>query len=214
MKKIKNILSQASTQKTLMQEKMIQHGQTKSTSTKEDLVQAVDSLFLKLELAYHYQFYKVFGTDEKLREGKKLWALSLKNLPPDIILKGIENVIISQSYLPTLTDLLKACNDINKNDGFPSVEEAYLEARRSYQPRKKFNWSHPIIFYTGKKVGWDILNERDTKETFTLFKNTFITFKKEAQKGKRFSIQNNENKKTLKPFNKSLFKKLRNKYKV
>ncbi len=193
---------------------MIQHGQTKSTSTKENLVQAVDSLFLKLELAYHYQFYKVFGTDEKLREGKKLWALSLKNLPPDIILKGIENVIISQSYLPTLTDLLKACNDINKNDGFPSVEEAYLEARRSYQPRKKFNWSHPIIFYTGKKVGWDILNERDTKETFTLFKNTFITFKKEAQKGKRFSIQNNENKKTLKPFNKSLFKKLRNKYKV
>ena len=193
---------------------MIQHGQTKSTSTKEDLVQAVDSLFLKLELAYHYQFYKVFGTDEKLREGKKLWALSLKNLPPDIILKGIENVIISQSYLPTLTDLLKACNDINKNDGFPSVEEAYLEARRSYQPRKKFNWSHPIVFYTGKKVGWDILNERDTKETFTLFKNTFITFKKEAQKGKRFSIQNNENKKTLKPFNKSLFKKLRNKHKV
>ena len=214
MKKIKNILSQASTQKTLMQEKMIQHGQTKSTSTKENLVQAVDSLFLKLELAYHYQFYKVFGTDEKLREGKKLWALSLKNLPPDIILKGIENVIISQSYLPTLTDLLKACNDINKNDGFPSVEEAYLEARRSYQPRKKFNWSHPIVFYTGKKVGWDILNERDTKETFTLFKNTFISLKKEAQKGKRFSIQNNENKKTLKPFNKSLFKKLRNKHKV
>ena len=193
---------------------MIQHGQTKSTSTKENLVQAVDSLFLKLELAYHYQFYKVFGTDEKLREGKKLWALSLKNLPPDIILKGIENVIISQSYLPTLTDLLKACNDINKNDGFPSVEEAYLEARRSYQPRKKFNWSHPIVFYTGKKVGWDILNERDTKETFTLFKNTFISLKKEAQKGKRFSIQNDENKKTLKPFNKSLFKKLRNKYKV
>ena len=197
-----------------MQEKMIQHGQTKSTSTKEDLVQAVDSLFLKLELAYHYQFYKVFGTDEKLREGKKLWAVSLKNLPPDIILKGIENVIISQSYLPTLTDLLKACDNINKNDGFPSVEEAYLEARRSYQPRKKFNWSHPIVFYTGKKVGWDILNERDTKETFTLFKNTFISLKKKAQKGKRFSIQNNENKKTLKPFNKSLFKKLRNKYKV
>ena len=193
---------------------MIQHGQTKSTSTKENLVQAVDSLFLKLELAYHYQFYKVFGTDEKLREGKKLWALSLKNLPPDTILKGIENVIISQSYLPTLTDLLKACNDINKNDGFPSVEEAYLEARRSYQPRKKFNWSHPIVFYTGKKVGWDILNERDTKETFTLFKNTFISLKKEAQKGKRFSIQNNENKKILKPFNKSLFKKLRNKHKV
>tara|TARA_B100000945_G_scaffold167765_2_gene134491 strand:+ start:2393 stop:2974 length:582 start_codon:yes stop_codon:yes gene_type:complete len=193
---------------------MIQHGQTKSTSTKEDLVQAIDSLFLKLELAYHYQFYKVFGTDEKLREGKKLWAVSLKNVPADIILEGIENVIISQSYLPTLTDLIKACDDINKNDGFPSVEEAYLEARRSYQPRKKFNWSHPVVFYAGKKVGWNILNERDSKETFELFKKTFISLKREVQKGKKFSIQDKKNNRVLKPFNKNLFKKLRNKHKV
>ena len=93
---------------------MIQHGQTKSTSTKEDLIKAIDSLFLKLELAYHYQFYKVFGTDEKLKEGKKLWAVSLKNFSAEVIVESVENVITSQSYLPTLTDLLKACDDINR----------------------------------------------------------------------------------------------------
>ena len=27
----------------------------------------------------HFQFYKVFGSDERLNEGKKLWATSLKN---------------------------------------------------------------------------------------------------------------------------------------
>ena len=105
-------------------------GQKKSISNKEDFIKSIDALFLKLELAYHYQFYKVFGTDEKLKEGKKLWAISLKDVAPEIILDAVENVISSQSYLPTLTDLMKACNEINRMDGFPSVEEAYVEARR------------------------------------------------------------------------------------
>ena len=83
---------------------MTQLGQTKLTSTKEDLIKSIDSLFLKLELAYHYQFYKVFGTDDKLKEGKKLWAVSLKHISSEIILEAIENVISSKSYLPTMTD--------------------------------------------------------------------------------------------------------------
>ena len=97
-------------------------GQKKSISTKEEFISSIDALFLKLELAYHYQFYKVFGTDEKLKEGKKLWAISLKGQSPNVILEAVENVISTQSYLPTLTDLMKSCIEINKIDGFPSVE--------------------------------------------------------------------------------------------
>ena len=97
-------------------------GQKKSTSTKEEFISSIESLFLKLELAYHYQFYKVFGTDDKLKEGKKLWAISLRNEVPEVLLEAAENVIRSQSYLPTLTDIMKACSDINKMDGFPTVE--------------------------------------------------------------------------------------------
>ena len=102
-------------------------GQTKSTSTKEEYIESIDALFLKLELAYHYQFYKVFGTDEKLKEGKKLWAVTLKNETPEVILEAVESVISSQSYLPTLTDLMKACKEINRMDGFPTAEEAYMK---------------------------------------------------------------------------------------
>ena len=214
MKKIRNILSQDNIQKTSKPEKMIQRGQTKSISTKEDLIKSIDSLFLKLELAYHYQFYKVFGTDEKLKEGKKLWAVSLKSVSSEIILEAVENVIASQSFLPTLTDLLKACDDIDKKDGFPSVEEAYIEVRRSYQPRKEFNWSHPIVYYSGKKIGWNLLNERDSKETFQLFRKTFFSLKRQAQEGKKFVIKNKNEKEKLEPLNKNLFKKLRNKHKV
>ena len=69
-------------------------GQKKSTSTKEDFIKSIDDFFLKIELAYHYQFYKVFGTDEKLKEGKKLWATSLKNRTPDEISNAVELSLI------------------------------------------------------------------------------------------------------------------------
>ncbi len=189
-------------------------GQKKSTSTKEDFINAIDALFLKLELAYHYQFYKVFGTDEKLKEGKKLWAISLKNKTPEVMLKAVENVISSQSYLPTLTDLIKACNEINEIDGLPSAEEAYIEARKSYPPRKEFNWSDPIVYYAGKKIGWNNLNEKDSKENFNIFRKIFNSLKAEALNGKKFKINKTKDTEELKPLNKNLLNKLRKKHKV
>ena len=191
-----------------MQEKMTTLGQKKSTSTKEDFINAIDALFLKLELAYHYQFYKVFGTDEKLKEGKKLWAVSLKDKNPEVILKAVETVISSQSYLPTLTDLIKACNEIDEIDGLPSAEEAYIEARKSYEPRKEFNWSNPIVYYAGKKIGWGGLNEKDSKENFNNFRKVFNFLKAEALNGKKFEINKTKDAKKLKPLNKKLLDNL------
>tara|TARA_X000000368_G_scaffold12212_1_gene9856 strand:- start:2411 stop:2992 length:582 start_codon:yes stop_codon:yes gene_type:complete len=189
-------------------------GQKKSTSTKEEFINAIDALFLKLELAYHYQFYKVFGTDEKLKEGKKLWAISLKNKTPEIMLKAVESVISSQSYLPTLTDIIKACNEIDEIDGLPSAEEAYIEARKSYQPRKEFNWSNPIVYYAGKKIGWGNLNEKESKENFNNFRKVFNSLKIEALNGKKFKINKIKDSEELKPLNKKLLDKLRKKHRV
>ena len=189
-------------------------GQKKSISNKEDFIKSIDALFLKLELAYHYQFYKVFGTDEKLKEGKKLWAISLKDIAPEVILDAVESVVSSQSYLPTLTDLMKACNEINRMDGFPSVEEAYVEARRSYQPRASYNWSHPIVYFVGKKIGWNIINEKDSKENFNTFKHIFNALKIQAIEGKEFKIKQSKVLNDRKPLNPDLFKKLREKHKV
>ena len=213
MKKIKNILSQVNSNKTLKQEKMIDLGQKTSTSTKKEFIDAIDALFLKLELAYHYQFYKVFGSDERLKEGKKLWAVSLKKFSPNDILESVELVISSQSYLPTLTDIIKACEDIDNHE-FPSVEEAYIEARKSYQPRKEYNWTHPIIYFVGKKIGWNVLNEKDTKQNFISFKKIFNAYKKQVIEGKNFKITKTKTEPTTKILDKNLLEKLRKKYKV
>ena len=156
----------------------------------------------------------MFGTDEKLKEGKKLWAISLKNRTPDEIHDAIEYVILNQSYLPTLTDIMKACEEVKKQDGYPTPEEAYIEARKSYQPRKNFNWSHPIVYFAGKKIGWSYLSEKDSKETFEVFKKIFNSLKKQAKDGIKFEIKDKKEKTYTKSFDKKLFKELRKKYKV
>ena len=189
-------------------------GHQKLNSNKEEFIECIDSLFLKLELAYHYQFYKVFGTDDRLNEGKKLWATSLKSFSTETILEGIESVVGSQSYLPTLTDLIKACSEINNQDGFPSVEEAYIEARKSFSPRAEYPWSHPIVYFAGKKIGWNFLDERDSKELFFSFKKIFNKLKVEAFNGNEFKIEKTSNQPSPTPLNKKLFESLRKKHNV
>ena len=189
-------------------------GHQKLNSNKEEFIKCIDSLFLKLELAYHYQFYKVFGTDDRLNEGKKLWATSLKSFSTETILEGIESVVGSQSYLPTLTDLIKACSEINNQDGFPSVEEAYIEARKSFSPRAEYPWSHPIVYFAGKKIGWNFLDEKDSKELFFSFKKIFNKLKLEAFNGNEFKIEKTANQPSLTPLNKKLFESLRKKHKI
>ena len=188
MKKVKNILNQENIQKTFQQEEKTPRGPQNLSSSKKEFIASIDNLFLKLELAYHYQFYKVFGTDERLNEGKKLWAMSLKGFSLDTLGQAIEDVIGSQSYLPTLTDIVKACSEIKDKDGFPSIEEAYIEARKSYSPRNEYPWSHPIVYFSGKKLGWNTLDEKDSKELFFAFQRIFLRMKERVIEGYEFKI--------------------------
>ena len=190
-------------------------GQKNSNSNNlKQYIEAIDKLFLKLELAYHYQFYKVFGTDDKLNEGKKLWASSLKKFDIEAINNASEHVIQSQPYFPTLTDLVQACMELKKNDSLPSPEEAFIEARKSYYTKKKYNWSHPIVYFAGKKTGWNFLNEKDGKDIFYDFKKNYNTFVKAINGGKEFNIPKDEIDEELKPLDQKLFETLRKKYKI
>jgi len=50
------------------------------TSNKEQFLDTINKVFLDLELAYHYQFYKVFSNEDKINSAKKLWAENLSIL--------------------------------------------------------------------------------------------------------------------------------------
>jgi hypothetical protein len=185
-----------------------------SSDILQEYIESIDALFLKLELAYHYQFYKVFGTDDKLNEGKKLWANSLKKYEVAIINEASEEIIHTQPYFPTLTDIVKLCEQLKKSTSLPSADEAFIEARKSFSPRKKYNWSHPIIYLAGKKTGWNFLNEKDGRDIFYDFKKNYEHLVKAVNNGKEFSIPEDNVDEELKPLDQKLFESLRKKFNI
>ena len=187
-------------------------GQKISNSDRKSFIAAIDNLFLKLELSYHYQFYKVFGTDDKLIEAKKLWAESLKKYPSECIDSAVEIVIQSNDYLPTLTEIIKACSGSMGSINIPNPQEAFIEAQKSSPPRNSFPWTHPIIYWAGKEIGWELINSPNNTNTFQAFSKTYMRLVKELKAGKKFEIASRDNNEINKPLDIELFESLRKKH--
>jgi len=166
---------------------------------------------LKLELSYHYQFYKVFGTDHRLNEAKRLWAESLKKYPAECINAAVEKVIQANDYLPTLTEILKACSGSMGTINIPTPQEAFIEAQKSSSPRQSFPWTHPIIYWAGREVGWELVNSQNGN-TFQAFSKTYMRMVKEMKAGKEFKVDPIEQSDTVEPLDINLLEKLRKKY--
>ena len=187
-------------------------GQKISNSDRKSFIKAIDDLFLKLELSYHYQFYKVFGTDHRLSEAKKLWAESLKKYPTESINAAVETVIQSNDYLPTLTEILKACSGSMGEINIPSPQEAFIEAQKSSAPRQEFSWTHPIIYWTGKEIGWELINSPNNANTFQAFSKTYMRLAKEMRAGKKFALTPTETSDAIEPIDVELLERLRKKH--
>ena len=187
-------------------------GQKISNSDRKSFIAAIDNLFLKLELSYHYQFYKVFGTDDKLIEAKKLWAESLKRYPSECIDSAVEIVIQSNDYLPTLTEIIKACSGSMGSINIPNPQEAFIEAQKSSSPRNSFPWTHPIIYWAGKETGWELINSSNNTNTFQAFSKIYMRLVKELKAGKKFEAIPKEYNEITGPLDVELFESLRKKH--
>jgi hypothetical protein len=188
-------------------------GQKTSISDRKGFIEAIDNLFLKMELSYHYQFYKVFGTDDRLREAKKIWAQSLKKYSTESIDDAIENVIQSNDYLPTLTEILKACAKTSGIKDMPSPQEAFIEAQKSSSPRKSYPWSHPVVYWAGREMGWDILNNsQKNNDSFEIFTKIYRRMIGEMKNGKKFNISAEHRADKPRPLDTELLESLRKKH--
>ena len=211
-KKITDIMNQESFLKSSKNEQKMTPGQKISNSDRKSFIAAIDNLFLKLELSYHYQFYKVFGTDDKLIEAKKLWAESLKKYPSECIDSAVEIVIQSNDYLPTLTEIIKACSGSMGSINIPNPQEAFIEAQKSSSPRNSFPLTHPIIYWAGKEVGWELINSPNNTNTFQAFSKIYIRLVKELKAGKKFEVNPKEYNEISEPLDIELFESLRKKH--
>ena len=211
-KKITDIMNQESFLKSSKTERKMIPGQKISNSDRKSFIEAIDNLFLKLELSYHYQFYKVFGTDQRLTEAKKLWAESLKKYPAECINAAIETVIQSNDYLPTLTEILKACSGSMGAINIPTPQEAFIEAQKSSSPRQRYPWTHPIIYWTAREIGWELINSPNNTNTFHLFSKTYLRLIQEMKRGKKFDLAPEETSDAMEPIDIKLLESLRKKH--
>ena len=211
-KKITDIMNQESFLNSSKTERKMIPGQKISNSDRKSFIEAIDNLFLKLELSYHYQFYKVFGTDQRLTEAKKLWAESLKKYPAECINAAVENVIQSNDYLPTLTEILKACSGSMGAINIPTPQEAFIEAQKSSSPRQRYPWTHPIIYWAAKEIGWELINSPNNTNTFHLFSKTYLRLIQEMKRGKKFDLAPEETSDVIEPIDIKLLERLRKKH--
>ena len=105
------------------------HGQKISSSKKKLIIQFIEDLFYKFEVAYHYQFFKIYSSNEKIITAKRLWASTLKNFSIHQLNQASAFIISNNEFIPTLNEFVKAVRRQPYSDSIPSADEAFLEAQ-------------------------------------------------------------------------------------
>ncbi|MDP5054286.1 MAG: replication protein P, partial [Congregibacter sp.] len=139
------------------------------------LVEAINQVFALFRLNYHNQYYAAFSEAEQLRQIKKLWLDSLRDVPPAQILQGAKLAIENSEYLPTLHRMHKCCEDSLPALGLPGPRDAYLEACNAGSPPELKHWSHPVVYWAGRDCGWQRLAASPETQSWPIFSEHYQT---------------------------------------
>ena len=180
-----NIVNQQTTGETLP----AIPAQTSSQNGDEDLmVKVINDLFLFLKTSYS-SFKNNFKSDSEVGHAKREWSRTL-----------IENGITSQEQImigkiavrklggewaPGPSDFCKMC--IMPDMGIPEVTQAYYEAANASHNVKHHNWSHGIVYQTGKTVGWHQLKTQTAKVTQPQFNKVYKDMQQRLLMGETFT---------------------------
>lgn len=134
-----------------------------------DRIDAINQLFAEFELAYHNQYHKAYGSEERLVMAKKYWLGCLAAYSPLQIVAAARRVVKTNDFLPTISVVVRACEEGAGLFGLPTPREAYIEACRAAPPKAAFAWSHPAVYFAGKAAGWFLLATESEERVFPLF---------------------------------------------
>lgn len=162
---------------------------SKSTLPNIDLVDAISQLFAEMELVYHNQYTKAFGSSDKLNYAKRLWYSHLKDYNADIILDAAKMATRQSPYLPTVHTMVECCDRLLTENGIPSARAAYHEACLAPAPKNQHEWSHPLVYFAGRDTGWQYLHETAEKYALATFKEHYLKWRNKAQQGDSLSIE-------------------------
>ena len=153
-----------------------------------DRIDAINQLFAEFELAYHNQYYKAYGSEERLVLAKKYWLGCLSSYAPAQIVAAARYAVKTHDFLPTVSVVVKACEEGVSLFGLPQAHEAYIEACRAPSPKSKAHWSHEAVYLAGKATGWFLLASEPEDKVFPLFQYYYHLLCQRVMRGERLEM--------------------------
>lgn len=163
-------------------------GQTISEPAKAAVVQTINRMFAEFKLVFSNQYLKAFPDDSATALARQLWFSYLKDYSPGTIIEATHRAIRESSFLPTVHDVLKHCDAIERGD-LPDAWQAYQEACNATDPKAAYPWSHPVVYHAGTEVGWYYLSTTASDRAFMVFQKVYRKLCERAMQGETFHIQ-------------------------
>ncbi len=160
---------------------------SKANSSK-DHIDAINQMFAEFELAYHNQYHKAFPDEGALNLAKKYWLTSLASYSPELVLAATRELVLKQTFLPTIANVVNSCQSGMALFGLLGVHDAYLEACRMPVPKAAQKWSHLAVYMAGKATGWFELTNQTEAQIFPLFEYHYCQLMQRVINGEELSI--------------------------
>jgi hypothetical protein len=174
MKKIDRLTSAAHKNLTSSTDSSIEVGQkAERRPYSNEHIDAINTVFTQFEVAFPNLYQRAFTSDNAIMLAKQLWANSLQDLTPKQILNAVKKAIESSDYIPTIHAVLKHCREDLSAYGLPSARDAYIEASNAIEPRARFPWSHPAVYFAGRQSEWFFLASNSEHTAFPVFEKHY-----------------------------------------
>jgi len=130
---------------------------------------AINQSFELLRLNYHHLYFSAYNEIDALNSAKRLWLDSLHQFSPHTILQAVHSIIKTSDYLPTISRVTRACAEQQFEQALPTPRNAYIEACNASSPKANASWSHPAVYYAGKRSDWYFLANNEERVALPVF---------------------------------------------
>ena len=150
----------------------------------------INALFARFMSIYGHKFKSAFETEDELRIAKREWALSLSGFGEKELVQAVNHCKENLSWMPSIADFLKILREYTTDLGIPDLRSAYQEACRHAHHPLEHPWSHPVIYWAGRRVGWFELRNLTENETFGPFEYQYQLNIRKLREGESLEVPN------------------------
>ena len=129
-----------------------------------------------MRINYQHLYFSAYPELNAVNSAKRLWLDSLAPFNPETVLHATHELMKQSDFLPTISRLLRKCLELSHAIHLPTAYNAYIEACNAPSPKKNYPWSHPVVYYAGKKSHWYFLMNTSESLAFPVFKSNYESY--------------------------------------